>query len=116
MKKNSLFLCSGLLFLSIGALSACANSSQGGEGEEKEGGNLVVWVGSESADFYRSLATEFLAATPDFKYTIDIVGADAGTAAASMIQDNTAVGDVVTIAHDNIGKLSQLSYIAPNRR
>lgn len=113
MKKNSLFLCSGLLFLSIGALSACANSSQGGEGEEKEGGNLVIWVGSESADFYRSLATEFLAATPDFKYTIDIVGADAGTAAASMIQDNTAVGDVVTIAHDNIGKLSQLSYIAP---
>ena len=30
-----------------------------------------------------------------------------------MVSDNTACGDIVTIAHDNIGKLSQLSYIAP---
>ena len=115
MKKSSLFLCSGMLFLSIGTLSGCVigKRSSGGGGKEPEGGNLVVWVGSESVETYRSLANEFSSSNPEFKYTIEIVGADTGTAAASMIQDNTAVGDVVTIAHDNIGKLSQLSYIAP---
>lgn len=110
MKKNTLFLCSGLLFLTVGTLSACGARKKK---SDDEGGNIVVWVGSESVDFYRPLAAEFISANPDFKYSIEIVGADTGTAAASMIQDNTSVGDVVTIAHDNIGKLSQLSYIAP---
>ena len=110
MKKKSLFLCSGLLFLIMGALGGCAGT--GGK-EEIEGGELVFWVGSESVGVYEGLAREFVAANPDFKYTLSIVGADTGTAAAAMIQDNSAVGDVVTIAHDNIGKLSSLSYIAP---
>ena len=102
MKKKSLFLCSTLLFLCTGALSACSGSKK-----------LVIWVGSESVDVYTKLAEKFKEENPDFAYGIKIVGADTGTAAASMIQDNTAVGDAVTIAHDNIGKLSQLSYIAP---
>lgn len=116
MKKSTLFLCPGLLFLSMSALSGCVigkRSSGGGGGNDPVGGNLVIWVGSESVDLYRTLANEFTTANQDFKFKVEIVGADAGTAAASMIQDNTSVGDVVTIAHDNIGKLSQLSYIAP---
>ena len=44
---------------------------------------------------------------------INVVGADTGSAGGQMVSDNTACGDIVTIAHDNIGKLSQLSYIAP---
>ncbi len=111
MKKKSLFLCSGLLFLVMGALSGCATQQQ--SKKEIEGGELVFWVGSESVAVYEDLTRQFMANNPDFKYTISIVGADTGTAAASMIQDNSAVGDVVTIAHDNIGKLSQLQYIAP---
>ncbi len=101
MKKKSLFLCSGLMFLCLGTLTACS------------GDKLVIWVGSESVEVYTALAEQFKAENPDFSYDISIIGADTGTAAASMIQDNTAVGDAVTIAHDNIGKLSQLSYIAP---
>lgn len=107
MKKNNVFLSSGLLFLCVGALAGCGTKNS------SKGGKLVVWVGSESVEYYRDLATQFKNEHADFAYSIDIVGADTGTAAASMIQDNTAVGDVVTIAHDNIGKLSQLSYIAP---
>ena len=107
MKKKSLLLCPALMFLCMGALSACGTS------QKSSGGKLVVWVGSESVELYRTLASEFKIANSDFAYSVEIVGADTGTAAASMIQDNTAVGDVVTIAHDNIGKLSQLSYIAP---
>lgn len=102
MKKKSLFLCSTLVFLCTGVLTACGGAKK-----------LVIWVGSESVDVYTKLAEEFKTENPDFAYDIKIVGADTGTAAASMIQDNTAVGDAVTIAHDNIGKLSQLSYIAP---
>ena len=103
MKKKSLLLCSAVLpFLTIGSLTACSSSSK-----------LVIWVGSESVAVYEELAKQYLDENTNFGYQINIVGADTGTAAASMIQDNTAVGDAVTIAHDNIGKLSQLSYIAP---
>ena len=101
MKKKSLFLCSGLLVLCLNTVTACS------------GKKIVIWVGSESVEVYTKLAAKFQEENPEFGYAIDIVGADTGTAAASMIQDNTAVGDAVTIAHDNIGKLSQLSYIAP---
>ena len=101
MKKKSLFLYSAVFLLATGSLVACGSKK------------LVIWVGSESVEVYTKLAEQFKAENPDFSYDIKIVGADTGTAAASMIQDNTAVGDAVTIAHDNIGKLSQMSYIAP---
>ena len=102
MNKKSLLLCTMLPLMCAGLLTGCSGSKK-----------LVIWVGSESVSVYEELAADFLAENADFGYQINIVGADTGTAAASMIQDNTAVGDAVTIAHDNIGKLSQLSYIAP---
>ena len=103
MKRKSLFLTIGASLLSLGVLSGCGLSND----------LVVVWVGSESVTFYRKVAKEFLAANPEFGYAISIVGADTGSAAGEMQKDNTACGDIITIAHDNIGKLSQASYIAP---
>lgn len=103
MKKKSLFIASGAALLSLGCLTGCALNKN----------SIVVWVGSESVKFYRDAATQFLKENPDFGLKINVVGADTGGAAGQMVSDNTACGDIITIAHDNIGKLSQLSYIAP---
>lgn len=103
MKKNSLLFASTSLILALGCLAGCAKTKK----------SLVVWVGSESVEFYRAQAKEFLKNNADFGLKITIVGADTGSAAGQMVSDNTSCGDIVTIASDNIGKLSQLSYIAP---
>lgn len=103
MKKKSLFMASTAMLLSLGVFTGCAKTKK----------SLVVWVGSESVEFYREVAKDFLKNNPDFGLKITIVGADTGSAAGQMVSDNTSCGDIVTIASDNIGKLSQLSYIAP---
>lgn len=105
MKRKSLFLRSSVALLAMGTLSGCAGLQNSNE--------INVWVGNESAYFYTKLAKQFLAENPDFGYKITITGADTASAAQQVINDNNACGDIVTIAHDNIGKLSQLSYIAP---
>ncbi len=103
------------MFLALGVLTGCETEEVVKPGQRKptSKADLVVWVGSESVEYYRSLATEFKTANPDFDLGISIVGADTGGAAGQMATDNTACGDIITIAHDNIGKLSQMSYIAP---
>ena len=103
MKKKSLFFASGAALLSLGCLAGC-NLNQN---------SIVVWVGSESVNFYREAASKFSKDNPKFGLKINVVGADTGGAAGQMVSDNTACGDIITIAHDNIGKLSQLSYLAP---
>ena len=105
MKKKSLILCSATALLGVSALSGCAGL--------QSSNTLVVWVGSESVEYYRDLAKTFLNDNPEFGYKISIIGADTGSAGGQMVADNGACGDIVTIAHDNIGKLSQSSYIAP---
>ena len=102
MKKNSLFLCSAAMLLSVGALAGCGG-----------GKTITVWVGTESTAFYQSIANEFVEANPDFGWKVKVSAADTGAAAGAMVQDNTSCADLLTIAHDNIGKLSQLSRIAP---
>ena len=102
-KKTSLLMCSGLVFLAMGSLAGCGSNA----------GSLTVWVGSESVEYYRDLAKDFKAKNPGFGMNIQISGADTGSAAGQMTTDNTACADIVTIAHDNVGKLSRLSYIAP---
>ena len=103
MKKKSLLLCSSIAFLSVAALAGCIQDSN----------TIIVWVGSESVSYYRDKAKEFLASNPEFGYGLRIIGADTGGAAGQMVADNTACGDIVTIAHDNIGKLSRSNRIAP---
>ena len=109
MKRKSLFLRSSVLLLSLGALAGCGGAAGGGD----DPSTVVVWVGDESVSYYRKLADKYVAENPDFGYTISIVGTDTGGAGGQMVSDNTACGDIVTIAHDNIGKLSQLAYIVP---
>ena len=103
MKKKSLLLCSAALLLSVGALTGCGGS----------GKTITLWVGSESTAFYQKVANEYVEAHSDFGYKVKVTASDAGAAAGAMVQDNSSCADIVTIAHDNIGKLSQLSYIAP---
>ena len=103
MKKKSLLLCSAALLLSVGALTGCGGS----------GKTITLWVGSESTAFYQKVANEYVAAHSDFGYKVKVTASDAGAAAGAMVQDNSSCADIVTVAHDNIGKLSQSSYIAP---
>ena len=72
---------------------------------------ISLWVGNESVEFYDKVVKEYLANNADFGYNVKVVASDAGTIAGSMLADNTACGDIITIAHDNIGKLAQKSYI-----
>lgn len=109
MKRKSLFLRSSVLLFSMGALVGCGNAG----GQSADPSTVVVWVGDESVSYYRKLADRYVAENPDFGYTVQIVGTDTGGAGGQMVNDNTACGDIVTIAHDNIGKLSQSAYILP---
>lgn len=78
------------------------------------GGNVItLWVGSESADFYQATCDDYIANNPDFKYRVKVVGTDTGTTGGAMVTDNKACGDIVTVAHDNIGKLVEKSLALP---
>ena len=74
---------------------------------------ISVWVGEESTEFYQKEAKAFLEANPDLDYTINVIGANTGTAGGAMTADNTACGDIVTAAHDNIGKMLEKGVILP---
>ena len=107
MKRKSLFLSSSLLFLTMPLLAGCGGKSSSG-GTKK----IVLWVGSESAAFYKSKVADYIASeNPGIE--VDVVPSDIGSAGGVMDKDNTTCGDIVSIAHDNIGKLSQKSLIAP---
>ena len=103
MKFKKLLVACATLGTTI-ALASC-----GGGG--KTGGEISLWVGNESVAFYKKAVSEFLAANSDFGYTVNVVASDAGTVAGSMVSDNTACGDIITVAHDNIGKLAQRTLI-----
>ena len=104
MKLNKIFVAVATLGATI-ALASCAGGNSGKE--------ISLWVGNESVDFYKKATQEFLAKNSDFGYSINVVAADTGTIAGSMVSDNTACGDIITVAHDNIGKLAQRSLIKP---
>ena len=105
MKIKKLIVACATLGTTI-ALASC-----GGGG--KTGGEISLWVGNESVAFYKKAVSEFLSANTDFGYSINVVAADTGTVAGSMVSDNTACGDIITVAHDNIGKLAQRALIKP---
>ena len=112
MKKKNLIIYSVLSFLVVAEVAGWATFTILAT-KPKGGQEIQMWVGSESVDYYRENVAEYKKANPEYPYAIDVVGADTGTAAAAMTNDNTACPEIITIAHDNIGKLSQLGYIAP---
>lgn len=73
---------------------------------------IVIWVGDEVADFYQEKANEYIAQYNAnsanqylYPHTITVQGADTGTAATTFADDPEAGPDILTIAHDNLGKL-----------
>ena len=74
MKFKNLLVACATLGASI-ALASCGGS----------GGEISLWVGNESVAFYKTAVAEFLEENADFGYKINVVAADAGTIAGSMI-------------------------------
>lgn len=74
---------------------------------------ITLWVGEESAEFYQQVCNEYVESHPDFKYTISVTGVDTGTVGGAMATDNTACGDIIVTAHDNIGKLVERGLVYP---
>ena len=99
----------GVALATLGTTIALASCG----GSNKSGGEISLWVGNESVNFYKEAVKDFLAQNSNFGYSINVVAADTGTIAGSMVSDNTACGDIITVAHDNIGKLAQRSLIKP---
>ena len=92
------------LMLALPLLFGC-----GGGGDK----TIRVWVGEESVEFYQTLCDEYVAAHPDFGYTVVVKGMDTGAVAGTISNDPTAAADIYTVAHDNIGKLASTQCAKP---
>lgn len=100
MKKLFLSLAL-LLFVTLG-LVGCGSDAN----------TITIWVGNESTEFYQAKATEFLKNSEAYsKYKVKVVGTDTGANAGEMESDNTKCADIITIAHDNIGKLAEANKL-----
>lgn len=102
--KNKLFTLAFASAMLVG-LTSCGGS---------KAIELTVWVGSESTEFIKAKGEEFIKANQQYAgASIKVTATDTGANAGAMQTDNTACGDIVVVAHDNIGKLSQGSLIRP---
>lgn len=106
MNKKILFLL--LTFASVFIIVGC-----------KKEAPLTIWVGTESVEFYQGAIADYLEMYAEengeaFPHTIEVKGADTGSAAATYLEDTEAGPDIFTVAHDNLGKLiAGSSSIAP---
>jgi len=82
--------------------------------------DIKIWVGIESKDFYQTKMDQWVEAYKSsnggkaFPYKINVEGVDSGSAAAKFLDDTSAGADILTVAHDNLGKLiAGSSAIAP---
>ena len=91
------------LVMAVSMLAGCA----------KKDNVIRVWVGEESAEFYQKVCNDYVAAHPDFGYTIEVKGMDTGSVAGTISNDPTAAADIYTVAHDNIGKLAATQCAKP---
>jgi maltose-binding protein MalE len=107
MLKKRLIL---LLILIFGAftLAGCGNKSP-----------LTIWVGSESLEFYSAKMVEYVETynatnSEPFPYEVVVKAVDSASAAATFLDDTDAGADIITIPHDNLGKLiTGSSSVAP---
>ena len=81
--------------------------------EVKDDGVIRVWVGEESAEFYKKVCDDYVASHSDFGYKIEVKGMDTGSIAGTITNDPTAAADIYTVAHDNIGKLASTQCAKP---
>lgn len=81
--------------------------------------SLKIWVGVESQEFYAEKAQEYIAMYKEetgenFPVRIEVLAVDTGTAGGVFLNDTTTAGDIITVAHDNLGRLiAGSSAIAP---
>ena len=111
-----------LAFVFIGCNeSTTTNNSEKIAPPNVKSNEIVIWVGDEVADFYQEKADEYIEQYNNnpanqylYPHTIKVQGADTGTAATTFADDPEAGPDILTIAHDNLGKLlSGSSVIYP---
>ncbi|MCL2065989.1 MAG: extracellular solute-binding protein [Treponema sp.] len=72
--------------------------------------NIKIWVGSESRDFYQRKMNEWVEKynrdnSRPFPWGVVVESVDTGSAAAKFLDDTAAGADILTIAHDNLGRL-----------
>lgn len=97
MKIKSLII---ILFAVISlTLSGCSRSTP-----------LVIWVGTEVQEFYAAQMVEYVRLyneqnDREFPFEIEVRAADTGTAAGTFLDDMDAGPDILTVAHDNLGRL-----------
>ena len=77
-----------------------------------EPGTIVIWVGTESAEFYQGVADDYIEqfnADPTkpylYPHQIEVRAVDGGTAAGVFLDDPASGPDILTVAHDNLGRL-----------
>lgn len=114
MEENIMKKLISVLLVACMLLTGCSGGGDGGGNKPKpEDSKIVVWVGEESAEFYQKVCDEYVAAHPDFGYTVTVKGMDTGAVAGTVTNDPSAAADIFTVAHDNIGKLAATQCAKP---
>jgi arabinogalactan oligomer/maltooligosaccharide transport system substrate-binding protein len=74
---------------------------------------IVIWVGDEVQEFYQGKADEYIEQYNNdntrqylFPHEIEVRAQDTGTAAGVFLDDPAAGPDILTVAHDNLGRLT----------
>lgn len=97
MKKKLLIV--ALMITTAFVLAGCSRQSP-----------LIIWVGTEVQEFYQEQMDRYIVLYEErhgeaFPYTIEVRAADTGTAAGTFLDDMDAGPDILTVAHDNLGRL-----------
>lgn len=98
------------LLISSAVVASCVGLTACGGSKRK---TITIAVGDESAVFYQELLSKYVEDHPDFGYKVEVIGADTGSAAQTIINDPEAAADIYTVAHDNIGKLVEANCALP---
>ena len=98
------------LLISSAVIASCVGLTACGGGKKN---TITIAVGDESAVFYQELLNKYVEEHPEFGYKVEVIGADTGTAAQTIINDPEAAADIYTVAHDNIGKLVEANCALP---
>ena len=83
------------LLISSAVIASCVGLTACGGGKKN---TITIAVGDESAVFYQELLSKYVEEHPEFGYKVEVIGADTGTAAQTIINDPEAAADIFTVA------------------
>lgn len=106
MKKNKL-LSLAVSMLTLASLVGCSKDSDSSSTKANipSQGTITVWVGEESKAFYQEILNKYREDN-NFAYDFNVVAQDAGEAAKLFLEDVEKGGDIITVPHDNLAKLT----------